>query len=150
MNLSNQLTLSIVSHGQGALIRPLLNDLAKLPQQNFEVIITLNLPEDETPFMGHTFPLRIIRNDTPKGFGANHNAAFDQSSTQWFVIVNPDIRIKTLDLKNLILPFENQAIAAVAPVILSSNGMVEDSARRFPTLMYFREANAFQAAKCRL
>ncbi len=137
MNLSNQLTLSIVSHGQGALIKFLLKDLADLPQQNFEVLITLNLPEDETPYQGYTFPIRLIRNVSPKGFGANHNTAFGQSSSRWFVVVNPDIRINTLDLQTLISPFQNQAVAAVAPVVLSGDGKVEDSARRFPTLMRF-------------
>jgi N-acetylglucosaminyl-diphospho-decaprenol L-rhamnosyltransferase len=137
MNLSNQFTLSIVSHGQGSLIHLLLNDLAELPRQNFEVLITLNLPEDETPYQGYIFPVRIIRNSEPKGFGANHNAAFAQSLSQWFAVVNPDIRINALDLQTLVLPFQNQAVAVVAPVVLSGNGNVEDSARRFPTLIRF-------------
>lgn len=134
MNISNQLTLSIVSHGQSALIRPLLDDLSGLSEQNFEVLITINLPENEPPYKGYPFPLRIIRNVAPKGFGANHNAAFHQSSSQWFAVVNPDIRIKMLDMKNLISPFQNQSVAAVAPLVLSSDGTIEDSARRFPTL----------------
>ncbi len=137
MNPSNQFTLSIVSHGQGALIHLLLNDLANLPQQNFEVIITINLPEDETPYQGYAFPLRIIRNVTPKGFGANHNVAFRESLSQWFAVVNPDIRINALDLQSLISPFRNQAVAAVAPVVLASDGRVEDSFRKFPTLKRF-------------
>jgi N-acetylglucosaminyl-diphospho-decaprenol L-rhamnosyltransferase len=137
MNRSNQLTLSIVSHGQGALIRLLLSDLAELPQQNFEVLITINLPEDESPYQGYAFKISIIRNVVPKGFGANHNAAFHHCSSQWFAVVNPDIRIKTLDVKTLLTPFRNEAVSAVAPIILSPDGKVEDSARRFPTLMRF-------------
>jgi len=137
MATSDQITLSIVSHGQAALIRSLLADLAELPQQNFEVLITVNLPEDESPYHGHPFPLRVIRNDTPKGFGANHNAAFGQADARWFAVVNPDIRIKTLDLPTLLLPTNDQSVAAVAPVVLSGDGKVEDSARRFPTFMRF-------------
>jgi N-acetylglucosaminyl-diphospho-decaprenol L-rhamnosyltransferase len=135
MDTSNKLTLSVVSHNQGALIKLLLDDLAKLPQKNFDVLITLNLPEDESVFQGYPFPLRVIRNDAQKGFGANHNAAFRQSSSQWFAIVNPDIRIKSLDLNALISPFQNEIVAAVAPLVISSEGKVEDSARRFPTLL---------------
>jgi N-acetylglucosaminyl-diphospho-decaprenol L-rhamnosyltransferase len=131
---SSQITLSIVSHSQGSLIRLLLEDLAELSQWNFEVLITVNLPEDESPYYGYPFPLRIIRNVSPKGFGANHNAAFDQSTSQWFAVVNPDIRIRSLDFEKLISPFQNQFVAAVAPVVLSIDGNVEDSARRFPTL----------------
>jgi N-acetylglucosaminyl-diphospho-decaprenol L-rhamnosyltransferase len=131
---SPQITLSIVSHAQGPLIRSLLSDLALLPQQNFEVIITVNVPEDETHFQGYPFPLTITRNLFPKGFGSNHNAAFGLSSSRWFAVVNPDIRISNLDLEDLIAPFQNPSIVAVAPVVLSPDGNVEDSARRFPTL----------------
>lgn len=137
MATSEQITLSIVSHGQASLIRSLLADLAELPQQNFEVLITVNLPEDESPYYGHPFPLRIIRNNTPKGFGANHNAAFGQANASWFAVVNPDIRIKSLDLHTLLSPFHDQCVAAVAPLVLSGDGKLEDSARRFPTFTRF-------------
>ncbi|HEY6529176.1 MAG TPA: glycosyltransferase [Cellvibrionaceae bacterium] len=135
--LPDQITLSIVSHGQAFLIRDLLNDLAALTQPNFEVIITVNLPEDESIYQGFPFPMRIIRNTSPKGFGDNHNAAFLCSTTQWFAVVNPDIRIQSLDFEVLLRPFQANQIAALAPVVLSAEGMVEDSARRFPSLLQF-------------
>lgn len=135
MHTNIQFTLSIVSHGQGELIQFLLNDLAKLPAQNFEILITLNIPEDETPYHCSGLPIRMIRNGAPKGFGANHNAAFCMSSAKYFVVVNPDIRVNALDLQNLTLPFQDQSVAVVAPVVVSIDGKVEDSARRFPTLM---------------
>lgn len=134
---SDQITLSIVSHGQASLIRLLLEDLAKLTQQNFDVLITINIPEDESPYQGHPFPLQIIRNPVPKGFGGNHNAAFLQSTNEWFAVVNPDIRIQLQDLRMLLSPFENEKVGAVAPVVLSGKGKIEDSARRFPTLIRF-------------
>lgn len=137
MDHNVQIALSIVSHGQAGLIRSLLADLAALSNHNFEVIITVNVPEDESAYQGGVFPLRIIRNDTPKGFGANHNAAFRETSARWFAVVNPDIRLNTLDFETLLRPFDVQDVAAVAPVVLSSDGKVEDSARRFPTLVRF-------------
>lgn len=137
MAISDRITLSIVSHGQASLIRSLLDDLAVLPQRNFEVFITINIPEDESSYQGHPFPLQIIRNFAPKGFGANHNAAFYQSTSMWFAVVNPDIRIPSLDLQALLAPFQCGAVAAVAPVVLSKDGRIEDSARQFPTLMRF-------------
>ncbi|MFM2030014.1 MAG: hypothetical protein RL517_1206 [Pseudomonadota bacterium] len=137
MEYNSDITLSIVSHGQSALIISLLSDLANLSNQRFEVFITVNVPEDESCYQGHVFPIRIIRNNAPKGFGANHNAAFKQSSSPWFAVVNPDIRLKALDLQTLLKPFQDKSIAAVAPVVLSHDGKVEDSARQFPTLMRF-------------
>jgi len=137
MPVRDRITLSIVSHGQGVLISALLADLAALSVQNFEVIITVNIPEDESHYKGHSFSVRLIRNRLPKGFGANHNAAFVQSTSMWFAVVNPDIRIQRLDFRTLLLPFEAQTVAAVAPIVLSGDGRIEDSARRFPTLFRF-------------
>lgn len=143
----DRITISIVSHGQAFLIRHLLSDLAGLSKKNFEVVITINIPEDESAYQGFPFPLRIIHNKKPKGFGANHNTAFSQSKTKWFAVVNPDIRINSIDFETLLAPFVNQAVAAVAPVVLSVDGRVEDSFRRFPTLMklanrvFFRQHN---------
>ncbi len=137
MKIINQITLSIVSHGQASLIRMLLADLSELSHKNFEVIVTINLPEDESAYFGYPFPVRIIRNAIPKGFGANHNSAFNQASGNWFAVVNPDIRIRSLDLQALLSPFQCHTVAAVAPVVLSGDGSVEDSARRFPTLLRF-------------
>jgi GT2 family glycosyltransferase len=33
-----------------------------------------------------------IENASPKGFGANHNQAFERCGTPWFLVLNPDIR----------------------------------------------------------
>jgi len=130
-----KITLSIVSHGQGGLIRLLLKDLVALSFCNFDVILTINIPEDESPYQGYPFPIKIIRNAYPKGFGANHNAAFALSISEWFCVVNPDIRIRDLNLESLLSPFNNKTVAVVAPIVLSPNGIVEDNARRFPTFI---------------
>jgi len=128
------LTLSIVSHGQASLIRSLLEDLSMLPQQNFEVVLTINIPEDESLYRDYGFPLRIIRNLSPKGFGGNHNAAFEQTFTQWFVVVNPDIRVGSFDFQLLLNTFNREKVGAVAPLVISGAGKFEDNARHFPTL----------------
>ncbi|MFO1369770.1 MAG: glycosyltransferase [Marinagarivorans sp.] len=133
----DQITLSIVSHGQAALVHELLKDLSLLFHQSFEVIITVNIPEDESSYRGFPFPLRIIRNSIPKGFGDNHNAAFASSNSRWFAVVNPDIRIESMDFDVLLKPFQVAEVAALAPVVLSPKGGVEDSARRFPSLVQF-------------
>ncbi len=143
MSVKDTLCLSIVSHGQALLIRELLDDLARLPQRNFEVIVTINVPEDESPYIGHQIPLRFIRNKMPKGFGGNHNAAFAKADCKFFCVVNPDIRIKSLDFQELLAPFEDQKVAAVAPVVLSNLGDIEDSARRFPTVLRFTKRLLF-------
>ncbi|MBC7431940.1 MAG: glycosyltransferase [Rubritepida sp.] len=130
----SKLTLSIVSHGQAALIAPLLDDLHRLALADVELIVTVNIPENEGPFQGRHLPIRLIRNAAPKGFGENHNAAYGQSTGDYFVVVNPDIRLPALDVDRLLAPMADPKVGAVAPVVLNSSGGVEDSVRRFPTI----------------
>jgi len=137
MKKINRITFSIVSHGQATLIRQLLLDFAKLSEYNFEVIITINTPEEEHSYQDFKFPLRIIRNEVPKGFGANHNTAFCLCESTWYAVVNPDVRFDRLNLKELLAPFESPSVAAIAPLIFSGAGHIEDSARRFPTALRF-------------
>jgi N-acetylglucosaminyl-diphospho-decaprenol L-rhamnosyltransferase len=131
-------SLSVVSHGQGALIRSLLQDLCRDQAQRgrqHEVLLTLNIPEDESFVDDFTdqLSLRVIRNMKPKGFGANHNAAFEASSGEVFVVLNPDIRLQAFP-DDLIAASLTDMTGAWAPLVRSSTGSVEDSFRRFPTV----------------
>ncbi|MFZ3484843.1 glycosyltransferase [Sphingomonas sp. 3-13AW] len=127
------LTLSIVSHGQGDLIRHLLGDLRRLNLSGISVILTLNIPEDEGWLSeADDLPIRIIRNEQPLGFGANHNQAFACSTTDLFCVVNPDIRLPDDGLVRLSHYFADPRVAACAPLVVGSDGQVQDSARRFP------------------
>ena len=127
-------TLSVVSHGQAALVRLLLADLERLHPADFEVLLTLNVPEDESGLVASGFPMRVIRNARPKGFGANQNAAFAKSRGAYFVVINPDIRLPHLRLDALRQVVDLDRTAACAPLVVNSTGSLEDSARRFPTL----------------
>jgi hypothetical protein len=95
-------TLSIVSHGHGAMVVNLLNDIQALQwaTESFEVLLTLNTPEDLSLFSSfqHSLPLRVFANPEEKGFGANHNAAFQRSRGWAFAVVNPDVRLPQLHL----------------------------------------------------
>lgn len=128
--------LSIVSHGQGQLIHPLLSDLLALRDQIGEVIVTLNIPEDED-FLAefqNQLPIRLRRNAQPKGFGANHNLAFATCTSPFFVVVNPDIRLSNFALEALIDSAFHEQAGVSAPVVFSSDGQLQDSARYFPTV----------------
>ncbi|MBB1599068.1 glycosyltransferase family 2 protein [Variovorax sp. UMC13] len=99
------ITVSIVSHGQLGLIRPLLAQLDRWCTASIEkVVLTLNIPEaDLLEGMDWGFPVERIENPAPKGFGANHNAAFAHCATPWFLVLNPDIRLDGDVLAPLIL-----------------------------------------------
>ena len=91
---AQRITVSIVSHGQQALIRPLLEQLNEFSAGSIaSVILTLNIPEpDVLAGLSLRFPLERISNFVAKGFGANHNQAFGRCETDWFLVLNPDMR----------------------------------------------------------
>jgi len=120
-NTSNQkpITVSIVSHGQLELIRPLLEQLDTHSAGVIEkVVLTINIPEpDLIAGLRLGFPIERVENPAPKGFGANHNQAFQHCSSEWFLVLNPDIRFDS----DVLVPLMAQAAldaGLLAPRIL--------------------------------
>jgi GT2 family glycosyltransferase len=131
---NNTISISIVSHNQGNLVADLLADLEKYCESRNEVLVTLNVQE-ELPFSVERFrfPVRLIKNQRAKGFGANHNAAFAHASGEFFCVLNPDIRLQRDPFPALIEAAKDPRIGVVAPLVLSPEDAVEDNARKFPT-----------------
>jgi len=130
------ITLSIVSHQHGDLVRSLLADLQKFcGHHSLFVILTLNLSETLSfPRDAFSFPLLIIENARPKGFAANHNQAFARARGDLFGVINPDIRFSADPLDPLCdLLSNNPQIGVAAPLVRNPAGGTEDNARRFPT-----------------
>ena len=126
-------TVSIVSHNQGDMIAYLLSDLERFPEVE-KVIITYNKPEQEITIPSKLQPIvKIVRNTSEKGFGANHNSAFEYCNTPYFCILNPDIRIENNPFPELLSTLKDAATFVAAPLILNAQGGVEDSFRKFPT-----------------
>jgi GT2 family glycosyltransferase len=126
--------LSIVSHGHGPLVRALLEDLQRHCGSTQPIVLTLNIAEDET-FLADfaALPITVIRNARPKGFGANHNAAFQACNTRWFAVLNPDLRLPQDPFPALRRVAELPRTGIVAPRVLNAAGEVEDAVRRAPT-----------------
>jgi GT2 family glycosyltransferase len=133
-NMKN-VSVSIVSHRQEAMISQLLLDLDRFCQNSLcEVILTSNLPEELSfQVADFSFPLHILNNSEIKGFGSNHNQAFHISRGDLFCVLNPDIRLTSNPFDGLSHCLTASSIGVVAPKIVGPSGAVEDSARRFPT-----------------
>jgi N-acetylglucosaminyl-diphospho-decaprenol L-rhamnosyltransferase len=135
IDVERHIVFSIVSHGQLQLIKNLLCDLRKLDMSNSTIVLTINVPEDESCLAEFVdLPLVIIKNSRAKGFGENHNQAFEQVDCAYFFVVNPDIRIRDFPMNLMLAPFASPTVGAVAPQVLSPNGGMEDSVRRYPTI----------------
>jgi GT2 family glycosyltransferase len=129
------LTVSVVSHGHGGHVASLLEDLDRYcDPDSLEVILTVNIPE-ALPFKGSDFryPLTVTGNLRPKGFGANHNAAFRSASGSGFCVLNPDVRFSRDPFGPFRSRMEDPRLGVLAPLVTDHAGRVEDSARRMPT-----------------
>lgn len=126
--------VSVVSHAQGDLVASLLDDLNRSCTTPLGVVVTINIPEvlsfSSSDFK---FPLRLVHNSRPRGFGANHNAAFWSSKSPFFCVANPDVRLASDPFPALMKAFDGERVAIAGPLVRAPNGRVEDSARRFPT-----------------
>ena len=132
---SVDITVSVVSHLQIELVAQLLADIdAHCADSRLEVILTLNISEHLSfELTGYSFPVKLIRNVSAKGFGANHNQAFRHASGRYFCVMNPDIRLASNPFGFLLTCFADSSVGVVAPLVLGENGEIEDSARRFPS-----------------
>lgn len=124
------ISASVVSHGHGALVDLLVGELLGCPQVR-QIVITQNIPEVTRHKGEDRVSVRVNRR--PMGYGANHNAALANSTSAFFCILNPDIRLEGNPFPDLLVRMEENLVAASAPCIVRPNGECEDSARRFPT-----------------
>ena len=128
-------SLSVVSHGQAALVNALLNDLQTFGRGvDLEVFLTLNVPEALPESLTNLpFAVKVIHNAIPLGFAENHNRALRLAEGEFFCIVNPDVRIVSDIFPVLLRAAKDSEIGIVAPLVLDTAGETEDSARFFPT-----------------
>lgn len=129
------LLISVVSHGQAPLVQQLLGDIEEHCRgYGLAVLLTLNRKE-ELSFQERDFrfPLKIVRNRKPKGFGANHNAAFRTLPSDFFAVLNPDLRLQGDPFPPLLARLEEPLVGLAAPLIVNEKKQVEDSARFLPT-----------------
>lgn len=131
--MQSVVTVSIVSHGHNALLPDLLRDLANCPEVAL-IVVTCNIPESTILEQDTEERLIVIHNSTPKGFGANHNAAFQLSQTPYFLVLNPDVRLQGNPFPDLLAAMEPENIALAAPAVVNTRGQLEDNARSFPSL----------------
>lgn len=125
------IAVSIVSHGHGVMVVRLIESLLMCPEV-VQIILTRNIPESiQTPESDRIF---VLDNPQPKGFGENHNAAFERCTQPLFCPLNPDISLQGNPFGTLLTELEKSGAVIAAPLVLAPGGAVEDSVRRFPTV----------------
>ena len=137
---SAALVVSVVSHGHGPAVQPLLWALAAGVQAQASgvcrVVLTLNVPEPEPvpPLGGWPFVLQIVHNSQPLGFGANHNRALAEAMEPFVCVLNPDVVLTDGDpFAALVLAAAMPGTGCAYPVQVDAQGRVQDSERALPT-----------------
>lgn len=121
-------TISIVSHGHGALIDLLIADLAKMSLHNdidLKLLVTKNIADEDWAPTHSGLDITVVSNPLPRGFGANHNAAFAMTDSDYFIVCNPDVRLP-LDFSLNALLSEVPRLGLLSPKILNEKGQLED------------------------
>lgn len=124
--------MSIVSHGQSHLLRRVVRQLIKIKKVK-KIIITINIPERMDFFKNNK--VYLIKNIYPKGFGENHNFAFKYCKTDYFCVLNPDIKLIKNPFNEL-LKFISNSSPLVSATIVNKKYEIEDNARYFPTPIF--------------
>lgn len=122
------ISVSLVSHGHGAMVWRLVNQLMVCPEVS-QIIVTLNIPE--TVPDGLDGKVLLVQNERPKGFGENHNAAFPLANGEFYCVINPDVELVENTFAALMAALRDPTIGLVAPLVVGSSGFPEDSMRRF-------------------
>ncbi len=138
--LPRDIHVSVISHDDDEILNQLLGDLEKLDiAERLQSTITINLPGQKSEIHSErSFPVDVISNAYPKGFGANHNAAYHRAPSpqerKFFLIMNPDVRVVEDAISPLVRAVESDPkIGVAAPCVKGMQGCLEDSAREIPT-----------------
>ena len=127
------LTISIVTHNQLKIMSNLLRNIFE--KTDFHLIITINISEDEAILSNYPSDrFSVVRNQKPLGFTTNHNNAFKLCKTEYFLILNPDVKIENNLINNILSEMIKNNLSVLSPIAKSNNGEVMDNGRRYPKL----------------
>ena len=111
--------------------------LAQSPHLSSEVIVVDNASADDSVAMVQRgFPqVTLMANNQNLGFTVANNQGMRLSQGRYILLLNPDTEVMGQALAHLVAYMEaNPRIGAVGPQLRNSDGSVQSSRRRFPTL----------------
>lgn len=127
----------IVSYNCEKFIGKCVSSVLKNLPENGEVIVLDNDSSDKTYQILEKFlpKIQLIKSDKNLGFAKGNNLAAEKTNGEFIFFLNPDIRIKSPVLEEMIEFYENHADAGiVAPKLIMPNGEVQASVKNLPTI----------------
>lgn len=133
-----QLSIIIVSWNVREHLRHCLQSVYQYTLDiSFEVWVVDNASSDGSADMvAESFPsVKLIRNNTNRGFGAANNQAFHQATGEYVLFLNDDTEIKDNIFYTLVQKYANlpSTIGLIGCRLLNPDGSLQPSVRRLPT-----------------
>jgi len=133
------------------MVNALIKDFEKLNLENFIILVRSNTFED-FPLIDTELNIEHIRNKLIKGFAKNHNTNYQLYKSDYFAVINPDLRISDPDIFETFInhAYQTEQKYILCPAVKAPNGSFEDTVRNFPTVTHilkkllFGEKNAYQ------
>lgn len=133
------LAIVIVNWNTADLLRSCLNSIEQSEHNlSVEVWVVDNASTDSSVSMVREyFPhVRLIVNDENVGFARANNQVLCQVTTRNVLLLNSDTEVKSGSLKALVDQLDNDpGLGAVGPLLLNSDGSIQPSFGRFPSLL---------------
>jgi len=128
-------TISIVSHGNSNEVIKLLESIQAFESSDsIQVIVTDNLGYEVPEIDGSPWRLfNILRNEQTRGFAHNNNQAFQMAKGKYFCVLNPDVIFIQPIFTQLLQKVETQQADIIAPLVIDTQGVIQDSFRQLPT-----------------
>ena len=102
-----------------------------------EIIVVDNASCDETTKMVHEhFPnVRLIETGENLGFTGGNNTGLKSAQGKYLLLLNPDTKVIGDALRSMVTYMDaNPEVGAIGPRLLTEDGDVQQSRRRFPTI----------------
>lgn len=135
MKVKPLLSISIVSHGQTNLLKRLMESIKKYEETGaYEFVLTENLEEEGNSLLLMRSPsVKLTINERQLSFAANHNNAFRRANGDFFCVLNPDVLFAEEVFPTLLNDIDQGKGDIVAPLVVDSNQVPQDSFRALPT-----------------
>lgn len=134
------LTVSIVTHNSENDILKLLESIYKFSSDlNFKIFVIDNASKDNTvKLVKENYPeVYTVESRKNMGFGKAHNLVLGKISSDFHLIINPDIVINSNVIKNIISYLrKNPDVVIATPKILNPDGSLQSLPKKDPKLTY--------------
>lgn len=103
------------------------------PKTSFEIIVIDNGSSEKLEVAGKN--ITLIKNDTNKGFAKANNQGIEIAKGEYILLLNSDTKVKAGSIDKLLeFAKNNPDSGVVAPRLLNSDGSIQDSVFKLPTL----------------